>query len=97
MLAQSVERAIVISVASVADRWCLVPLYSKQLFPTLLKPVFQRDTEKEAIFAKSGVNWTALDAAVLTNRQARETVLASNTLKIERLPVVILRRIWCPK
>ena len=70
VLAQGVERAVVTSVAGVADRGCLLPRYSKQLFPTLLKPVLQHHTEEEAIFAKSELNWTALHAAVLTNRQA---------------------------
>jgi len=51
-----------------------------------LKTVLQEHAAKEAIFAESGLNWTAVRAAVLTNRPAGGSVLASNIVSSKTIP-----------
>ncbi|MEJ6609397.1 MAG: NAD(P)H-binding protein [Paracoccaceae bacterium] len=46
----------------------------------------QEHAAKEAIFAESGLNWTAVRAAVLTNRPAKGSVLASNIVSSRTIP-----------
>ena len=86
MQAQGVERVVFISVAGVGESWRLIPWYSKFLFSFFLKTVLQEHAAKEAIFAKSGLNWTAVRAAVLTNRPAKGSVLASNIVSSRTIP-----------
>ena len=86
MQAQGVERVVFISAAGVGDSWRLIPWYSKLLFSAVLKTVLQEHTAEEAIFAESGLNWTAVRAAVLTNAPASGHILASNTDRTGTIP-----------
>ena len=61
-------------------------LVFKVLIFFFLKTVLQEHAAKEAIFAESGLNWTAVRAAVLTNRPAKGSVLASNIVSSRTIP-----------
>ena len=86
MRAEGVERVVFISAAGVGESWRLIPWYSKLLFSTFLKTVLQEHGSEEKIFAESGLIWTAVRAAVLTNRPAGGSVLASNIVSSRTIP-----------
>ena len=79
MRACGVNRVIFISAAGVGASWRYIPWYSKLLFSTLLRVILSQHTIQESIFSASGLNWTAVRAAVLTNSLVRRGFTASDT------------------
>ena len=79
------ERAVFISAAGVGESWRQIPWYSKLLFSTMLKNILEQHKKQEIIFEKSKTKWTAVRAAVLTKKNERKGVVASNQGKTKTI------------
>ncbi len=86
MKAHGVRRVVFISAAGVGESWKQIPWYSKLLFGTLLKKILAEHAREEEIFAASALDWTAVRAAVLTDRPASGRINASNTSPNKTIP-----------
>ena len=85
MQQHNVDRVIFISAAGVGESWKQIPWYSKLLFRTMLKTIISEHSKEEKIFIESGLAWTAIRAAVLTNKQSVNTVTTTNSGKIKTI------------
>jgi len=81
-----VERVVFISAAGVGESWKQIPWYSRILFRTMLRTILQEHSREEEIFAGSGLDWTAVRAAVLTGRPETGRVVASNSGRSRTIP-----------
>ncbi len=79
MKEHGVRRIVFISAAGVGDSWPRIPWYSKLLFSTMLKTILAEHAREEQIFAADHLDWTAVRAAVLTNKEGSGKVSASNS------------------
>ena len=79
MQARGIRRVVFISAAGVGESWKQIPWYSKLLFGTILKKILAEHAREEEIFAASSLDWTAVRAAVLTDKAATGRINASNT------------------
>ncbi len=79
MKAHGIRRVVFVSAAGVGESWKQIPWYSKLLFGTLLKKILAEHAREEEIFAANSLDWTAVRAAVLTDKPATGRVNASNT------------------
>lgn len=86
MLAHGVKRLVIVSAAGVGDSWKRIPWYSKVLFSTILRTVLAEHAREEEIFADERLDWTAVRAAVLTEKPGTGRVLASNTATTKTIP-----------
>ena len=86
MLEHGVKRLIFVSAAGVGDSWKRIPWYSKILFSTILKTILMEHAYEEEIFADDRLDWTAVRAAVLTEKPGTGRVLASNTAMTKTIP-----------
>ena len=86
MQAHGIRRVVFISAAGVGESWKQIPWYSKLLFGTLLKKILAEHAREEEIFAASALDWTAVRAAVLTDRPASGRINASNTGPNKTIP-----------
>ena len=78
MQTHGIRRVVFISAAGVGESWKQIPWYSKLLFRTMLRNILAEHTREEEIFASSAMDWTAVRAAVLTNKPATGRIVASN-------------------
>ena len=85
MQQHKVDRVIFISAAGVGESWKQIPWYSKLLFRTMLKTVISEHSKEEKIFIDSGLDWTAVRAAVLTNKQSDKTIITTNSGKVKTI------------
>ncbi len=79
MKEHGVRRVVFISAAGVGDSWSRIPWYSKLLFSTMLKTILAEHAREEKIFDADHLDWTAVRAAVLTNKEGTGKVTASNS------------------
>lgn len=86
MQAHGTRRVVFISAAGVGESWKQIPWYSKLLFGTVLKKILAEHAREEEIFATSALEWTAVRAAVLTDKPATGRVNASNTGPNKTIP-----------
>jgi putative NADH-flavin reductase len=86
MQSRGIRRVVFISAAGVGESWKQIPWYSKLLFGTMLKKILAEHAREEEIFAASSLDWTAVRAAVLTDRPATGRVNASNTGPNKTIP-----------
>ena len=86
MRAHGTRRVVFISAAGVGESWGQIPWYSKLLFGTMLRNILDEHAREEEIFAASSLDWTAVRAAVLTNKPATGRVIASNTGPNKTIP-----------
>lgn len=86
MLEHGVKRLIFVSAAGVGNSWKRIPWYSKILFSTILKTILLEHEHEEQIFANDRLDWTAVRAAVLTEKPGTGQVLASNTATTKTIP-----------
>lgn len=86
MLEHGVKRVVVVSAAGVGDSWARIPWYSKILFSTMLKTILAEHAREEEIFANENLDWTAVRAAVLTEKPGTGRVLASNNATTKTIP-----------
>ena len=86
MLERGIRRVVFVSAAGVGDSWNRIPWYSKLLFGTMLRTVLAEHAREEETFACDCLDWTAVRAAVLTERPGTGRVLASNTAKTKTIP-----------
>ncbi len=85
MKKHNIERIIFISAAGVGESWKQIPWYSKLLFSTLLKTIIKEHAKEEKIFRESGLLWTAVRAAILTDKEISNKVIASNSAFIKTI------------
>ncbi len=86
MQAHGIRRVVFISAAGVGESWKQIPWYSKLLFGTILKKILAEHAREEEIFAASSLDWTAVRAAVLTDKPATGRINASNTGPNKTIP-----------
>ena len=86
MQAHGIRRVVFISAAGVGESWKQIPWYSKLLFRTVLKKILAEHAREEEIFAASSLDWTAVRAAVLTDRPRTGRIKASNTGPSKTIP-----------
>ncbi len=86
MQARGIRRVVFISAAGVGESWKQIPWYSKLLFGTILKKILAEHAREEAIFEASSLDWTAVRAAVLTDKPATGRINASNTGPNKTIP-----------
>ncbi len=86
MKSHRVERIVFVSAAGVGESWKQIPFSSKLLFHTILKTLLAEHAREEEIIAQSGLIWTAVRAAVLTNKPEVGRVTASNTTRTTNIP-----------
>ena len=89
MKAHGIRRVVFISAAGVGQSWQQIPWYWKLVFlvfRTMLRNIFSEHAREEEIFASSALDWTAVRAAVLTNRPATGRIVASNSGPIKTIP-----------
>lgn len=85
MRLHGVERLVVLSAAGVGESWAQVPLLSRVMFKTLLRNIHADHTAQEAVVRSSGLDWTIVRAAVLTDDPPSGDVTATNTGKVSRI------------
>lgn len=86
MQAHGVRRVVFISAAGVGDSWQQIPWYSKLVFRAMLRKILAEHAREEEIFACDALDWTAVRAAVLTNKPATGRIVASNTGPNKTIP-----------
>ena len=86
MQAHGIRRVVFISAAGVGESWQQIPWFSKLLFGTMLKKILAEHAREEEIFAASSLDWTAVRAAVLTDKPATDGINASNTGPTKTIP-----------
>lgn len=86
MQARGIRRVVFISAAGVGESWKQIPWYSKLLFGTMLKKILAEHAREEEIFAASSLDWTAVRAAVLTDKPATGRINVSNTGPNKTIP-----------
>ncbi|MDE0260943.1 MAG: NAD(P)H-binding protein [Bryobacterales bacterium] len=86
MQAHGVRRVVFISAAGVGESWKQMPWYLKLVCRAMLRTIFEEHTREEEIFASSALDWTAVRAAVLTNKPATGRMVASNAGPIKTIP-----------
>ena len=85
LLANDVERLVVMSAAGVGDSWQQIPWSSRLLFRTLLRNLFTDHQAQEAIVEQSPLDWTIVRAAVLKDDPATGHYTATSTGPITRI------------
>ncbi|MEG9862623.1 MAG: NAD(P)H-binding protein [Parvularculales bacterium] len=85
MKQHNVKRVIFISAAGVGESWKQIAWYSKLFFKTMLKTIISEHAKEEYIFKESGLDWTAVRAAVLTNKTSENSITASNTSMVKTI------------
>jgi putative NADH-flavin reductase len=85
MAQHGVERLVVLSAAGVGHSWQQVPLLSRVMFRTLLRNILADHTTQEAVIRATGLDWTIVRAAILTDDPPSGDVTATNTGKITRI------------
>ncbi|MYA52295.1 MAG: NAD(P)H-binding protein [Dehalococcoidia bacterium] len=80
-----VERLVVLSAAGVGDSWDQIPLLSRVMFKTLLRNIHADHTAQEAVVRSSGLDWTIVRAAVLSDDPPSGDVVATNTGRVTRI------------
>jgi uncharacterized protein YbjT (DUF2867 family) len=85
MVANDVQRLIVMSAAGVADSWRQIPWTSRLLFRTLLRNVHADHQAQEALVEASPLDWTIVRAAVLKDDPATGRYTATNTGPISKI------------
>ena len=86
MQAHGIRRVVFISAAGVGESWKQMPWYLKLVCRAMLRTILAEHTREEEIFASSALDWTAVRAAVLTNKPAIGRIIASNTAPIKTIP-----------
>ena len=86
MRSHDVRRVVFISAAGVGESWEHIPWYSKLLFSTLLKTILAEHGREEEILGGEALDWTAVRAAVLTDKPGSGRILASNTAPTRTIP-----------
>lgn len=86
MLKHGVKRVVFISAAGVGDSWKHIPWYSKILFGTMLKTILAEHAREEDVFNNDEFDWTAVRAAVLTEKPGTGRILASNNATTKTIP-----------
>ena len=76
-----VKRLVALSAAGVNESWRQIPLMSKILFKTMLKNIFADHHTQEALIEKSGLDWTIVRAATLTNKPESGKFIIGNMAK----------------
>jgi putative NADH-flavin reductase len=85
MQSHAVRRVVFISTAGVGESWSHIPWYSKLLFATMLKTILAEHGREEEILGTDPLDWTAVRAAILTDKPGSGRVLASNTAPIKTI------------
>ena len=86
MRSHGVRRVVFVSAAGVGESWKHIPWYSKLLFSTMLKTILAEHCREEAILGRDPLDWTAVRAAVLTDKPGSGNVLASNSAPTRTIP-----------
>ena len=86
MEAHGIRRVVFISAAGVGESWKQMPWYLKLVCRAMLGTILAEHTREEEIFASRALDWTAVRAAVLTNRPATGRIVASNTGPVKTIP-----------
>ena len=86
MQAHGIRRVVFISAAGVGESWKQMPWYLKLVCRAMLRTLLAEHTREEETFASSALDWTAVRAAVLTNKPATGRIAASNTGPIKTIP-----------
>lgn len=79
MRSHDVRRVVFISAAGVGESWKRIPWYSKLLFSTMLKTILAEHAREEEILGGDRFDWTAVRAAILTDKPGSGRILASNS------------------
>lgn len=85
MVANGVERLVVLSAAGVGDSWKQIPLSSKVLFRTMLRNVFADHQAQEALVEQSPLDWTIVRSAVLKGDEATGSYVVTNSGPISKI------------
>ena len=85
MARHGVERVVVLSAAGVGHSRSQIPLLSRVMFKTLLRNIHADHTAQEAAVRATGLDWTIVRAAILTDDPPCGDVTATNTGKITRI------------
>ena len=86
MKARGIRRVVFISAAGVGESWKQMPWYLKLVCRAMLRTILAEHAREEEIFASSALDWTAVRAAVLTNKPATGRIVASNAGPIKTIP-----------
>ncbi len=86
MQSHGVRRVVFISAAGVGESWTSIPWYSKLLFSTMLKTILAEHGREEEILGGGPLDWTAVRAAILTDKPGSGRILASNTAPVRTIP-----------
>ena len=85
MARHGVERLVVLSAAGVGHSRSQIPLLSRVMFKTLLRNIHADHTAQEAAVRATGLDWTIVRAAILTDDPPSGDVTATNTEKVTRI------------
>lgn len=85
MARHGVERLVVLSAAGVGHSRSQIPLLSRVMFKTLLRNIHADHTTQEAAVRATGLDWTIVRAAILTDDPPSGDVTATNTGKVTRI------------
>ena len=86
MKARGIRRVVFISAAGVGESWKQMPWYLKLVCRAMLRTILAEHAREEEILASSALDWTAVRAAVLTNKPATGRIVASNAGPIKTIP-----------
>ena len=86
MRSLDVHRVVFISAAGVGGSWKRIPWYSKLLFLTVLKTILSEHVREEETLRDDQLEWTAVRAAVLTDKPESGRILASNSVPTKTIP-----------
>jgi len=86
MKARGIRRVVFISAGGVGESWKQMPWYLKLVCRAMLRTILGEHAREEEIFASSALDWTAVRAAVLTNKPATGRIVASNAGPIKTIP-----------
>ena len=86
MRSRDVRRVVFISAAGVGESWKRIPWYSKLLFSTLLKTILSEHVREEETLGDDQFDWTAVRAAILTDKPGSGGILPSNSVPTKTIP-----------